>query len=104
MLFSPDCEHCQKQTEILLENSAKLQHTQIIMTTTLKMDKIREFIAKYHLDDYPNFLIGRDPSMFFGIFYELKSTPFLAIYNQKEELIRVFDGGAKWNKLEEALK
>lgn len=104
MLFSPDCEHCQKQTEILLENMDKLNHTQIVMTTTLQLDKIRDFVAKYKLDKYPNILVGRDPNLFFGIFYDLKYTPFLAIYDKKEDLLKAFDGGAKWNKLEEVLK
>ncbi len=104
MLFSPDCEHCQHQTEILLENVSKLKHVQIVMATTSPLDKIDEFTKKYKLNEYGMFMLGRDPSMFFGTFYQFKATPFLAIYNKKRELVTVFDGGAKWKKLEVVLK
>lgn len=104
MLFSPDCEHCQKQTEILMEHLDELKDVQIVMATTLPLEKIKEFIRRFKLNDHPNFFIGRDNAMFLGIYFDLHSIPLLAIYNKKDELINVFEGGAKWKKLAEALK
>lgn len=104
MLFSPDCEHCQHQTEILLENIEKLKDVQIVMATTSPPHIIEWFINKYEMSKHKNFLIGRDQQVLLGPFYKLNNIPLLAIYDKKGLLVKVFDGGAKWKKLEEALK
>ena len=104
MLFAPDCEHCQKQTEILLENIDSLNDVEIVMATQYPLDEIKTFAEKNKLYDHPNFHIGRDKASFLGTFFNLSTVPLLAVYNKKGEIKDVFDGGAQWNKLSEALK
>jgi thiol-disulfide isomerase/thioredoxin len=104
MLFSPDCEHCQQQTKLLKEHMKEFGDLQIVMTTYYPLDKMRRFYQEYKIGSYPNIFMGRDVPYFFGPFYKAKSIPFLAIYNKQHKLVRVYDGGAKTDKILEALK
>ena len=103
MLFSPDCEHCREQTEILVKNMEKLKNTEIIMSTFQPIYKMKEFCSQYKLAKYPNVHVGRDVKYFFGPYYRIRYSPFIAIYNKDRKLVRVFEGGAKIDKLLEAL-
>jgi len=103
MLFSPDCEHCREQTEILVKNMEKLKNTEIIMSTFQPIYKMKDFCSQYKLAKYPNVHVGRDVKYFFGPYYRIRYSPFIAIYNKDHKLVRVFEGGAKIDKLLEAL-
>ena len=103
MLFSPDCEHCQDQTAILVKNMDKLKNTEIIMSTFQPVYKMKDFCNTYKLVKYPNVHVGRDVKYFFGPYYRMKYSPFIAIYDKDRKLVRVFEGGAKIDKLLEAL-
>lgn len=104
MLFSPDCDHCKKQTDIIVDNIDKLKDLEIVMTTFQPVEKMRRFYEKYGLAKYPNIHVGRDVRYFFGPFYRFRYSPFLAIYDERENLIKVYEGGAKGDKLLEALR
>lgn len=104
MLFSPDCEHCQQQTKLLTQNIRELGDLQIIMVTYQPLEKMKRFYQEYRIASYPNILMGRDVPYFFGPYYKARSIPFLAIYDKQHKLVRVYDGGAKMDKLKEALK
>ena len=104
MLFSPDCDHCKEQTEILLDNMDKLQHVDIVMTTFQPISKIKEFQRKYRLGIYKNIYLGRDVKFFFAPFYRIKYAPFLAIYNRQHKLVKTFEGDTKFSKLLEWVK
>jgi hypothetical protein len=104
MLFSPDCEHCQHQTEEIIKHIDELKEVQIIMTTYQPMDNMKRFCEKYELAKYPNILVGRDIYYFFGPFYKIRSIPFLAFYDKKQDLMKVFDGGATIGKITEVIR
>jgi thiol-disulfide isomerase/thioredoxin len=104
MLFSPDCEHCQEETKMILANKKQLADLQIVMVTYQPMEKMQRFYKEYKIADNPNIYMGRDIPYFFGPFYMGRSLPFLAIYDKQQKLVRVYDGGAKIDKILEALK
>jgi thiol-disulfide isomerase/thioredoxin len=104
MLFSPDCDHCKKQTDIIVDNIDRLKDLEIVMTTFQPIEKMRRFYEKYELSKYPNIHVGRDVRYFFGPFYRFRYSPFLAIYDENEKLIKVYEGGAKKDKLLEVLR
>lgn len=104
MLFSPDCEHCQEETKMIQANKKQLADLQIVMVTYQPMEKMQRFYKEYKLADNPNIYMGRDVPYFFGPYYRGRSIPFLAIYNKQQKLVRVYDGGAKIDKILEALK
>lgn len=95
MYFSPDCDHCQHQTEDILANMSKLKNVQIVMASYQPLDEIRRFRIRYKLDQYPNIHIGRDTQYFIPSFFGITSLPYLAIYNKKGDLVKVNEGNLK---------
>ena len=52
MVFSPDCEHCQHETELLLADIKKFKGAQIVMVTYLPYDEMMAFYKHYDLAKY----------------------------------------------------
>ncbi|MFZ9660335.1 MAG: peroxiredoxin family protein [Chitinophagaceae bacterium] len=103
MLFSPECGHCKEQTEILIKNMDKLKNTEIVMSTFQSISKMKEFCNQYKLERFPNIHMGRDVNYFLGTYYRIKYSPFVVIYDKDRNLTRVYEGGAKIEKIMEAL-
>ena len=95
MLFSPDCDHCQHQTEDIIKNIAAFKHTQIVMTTVLPFPMMKAFYERYQLSKHKNIIMGRDVLFFFSPYYRSQYTPYQALYNKKGELIFTHDGQMK---------
>ncbi|MDZ4796443.1 MAG: thioredoxin [Bacteroidota bacterium] len=93
MLFNPQCEHCQHETEALTTHIENFKHIQIIMATSMPFDSMMAFRERYHLEKYKNIVVGQDTHYFLSTFFMIRSLPFLAFYNKKKELISVFEGG-----------
>ncbi len=93
MVFSPDCEHCQHETEELINNIDKFKNILIVMTTTMPFDSMLAYREKYHLERYKNIIVAQDTDYFLFTFYQVHNLPFLAFYDKKKELISVFEGG-----------
>ncbi|MFT3945929.1 MAG: redoxin domain-containing protein [Agriterribacter sp.] len=104
MVFSPDCEHCQHETEMIKADIAKFKHTQILMVTPIAFDKTKKFYDKYDLKSYKNITVGYDPKFFFTGYFKLKMFPFIAIYDKKYELLKTFEGAAKMDDLLKYIK
>jgi hypothetical protein len=99
MLFSPDCEHCQHETEEIIKNMEALKNTQILMATSMPFDKMKEFYKHYKLNRFGNIVVGRDLHFMLPPFYNVRNLPFMAIYNKKKELVSVFEGNMPIDKL-----
>ncbi len=104
MLFSPDCDHCQHETEEIIKNITAFDKVQIVMSTTLPFDKMVDYYNKYDLKRFDNIIVGKDQAYFLPVFYDIHNLPFLAFYNKKKELISVFSGALPINKVAEELK
>lgn len=104
MLFSPDCDHCREQTEILTDNITKLKNVDIVMTTFQPIKKIRDFCREFELHQYSNIFIGRDVKYFFAPFFRIKYAPFIAVYGRDRKLVRTFEGDTEIDMLLNALK
>lgn len=102
--FSPDCEHCKKLTELLIERIAEFNKTQLVMISPLPMNKIKEFYTDHHIENYPTIKMGKDELYFFGNYFGAHYIPFIAAYNKKGELIKGWEGGTTISDLLEALK
>src|SRR5215510_15736602 len=60
ILFSPDCEHCQKETEELIDKIDSFKNIQIVMATFLPVDKMKTFYDNYKLNRFSNIIVGYD--------------------------------------------
>ena len=104
ILFSPDCDHCQHETEEIIRRIDDFKKVQIVMATTLPFDKMTEYYKKYNLNRFPNIVVGKDVGYMLPTFYNVRNLPFLAFYNSKKELISVFEGALPIEKILEELK
>lgn len=104
MLFNPECEHCQHETEEIVKNIDKFKDIQIIMTTNVPLVQVRTFIEKYGLGRFKNIEVAQDTHYFLISYYQLRNFPFLAFYNKKKELISVFQGSMPMEKVLAELK
>ena len=99
MLFNPDCDHCQHETEELIKHIDRFKNVQIIMATIMPFDAMKSFRRKYELSKYKNIVVGRDEHFFLVPFYNVSNLPFLAFYNKKGNLISVFEGSMPIEKV-----
>lgn len=104
MLFSPDCDHCQHETEQIIQHKDELEKVQIVMATVAPFDKMLGFYNKYDLKRFDNIVMGKDVGYLLPSFYNIRNFPFLAFYNKKKELISVFEGSMPIQKIVEELK
>ena len=103
MFFSPDCEHCQAETETLLKNMDLLKNVRVYMATIDPFDRLKVFNEYYKLYNYPNITLGRDYKFFMPIHYKINDAPYIAIYNKKKQLDTIFSGETKLNEIIEEL-
>jgi len=92
MLFNPQCEHCQHETEQIVAHIDEFKKVQIVMTTFMPFDSMMAFRAKYGLEKYKNIIVAQDTHYFLPSYYKISSLPFLAFYNKDKELISVHEG------------
>ena len=102
--FSPDCEHCQKETDDLILNIEKLKKVQVVMATWQPFVDMRKFYVDYKIFKYPNIVVGRDVSFIIPPFYNIRNLPFLALYDKKGNLITVAEGSLPISKVIELFK
>ena len=102
IFFSPDCSHCQHQTEDIIAGMDSLKDVQIVMATYQPFETMVAFNQKYEIEKYSNIKMGRDVSYFFPPFYKMKSLPHLALYNDKGVYITGFEGNQKVATIVEA--
>lgn len=104
MLFNPECEHCQKQLELLLSIPEVIQYTQLILSSIETFEKNRIFYSKFHLEKYPFIRLGKDYKYFFGAYFQPNTIPVLAFYNKKNELIFFNQGSTKKKMITNAIR
>lgn len=92
MVFSPDCEHCQHETEMLLADIDKFKDAQIVMITYLPYDEMIAFYKKYNIANYPEITMARDTKFFFPVFFQIKNLPSIFVYDKKGNLKKNFEG------------
>ena len=86
MIFSPDCEHCQHETEKLLANIDKFKTAQIVMVTYLPYDEMMAFYKNYKIADYPQITMARDTKFFFPVFFKVRNLPSIFVYDKKRKI------------------
>jgi thioredoxin-related protein len=104
MLFNPQCEHCQHETEELVKNIDKFKDIQIVMSTSMLFDSLLTFREKYKLAQYKNIVVTQDTHFFLYSFFTVHNLPFLAFYNKRKELISVFEGSMPIERVLNELK
>jgi thioredoxin-related protein len=99
MYFSPDCDHCQHQWEDMKKQMEKLKKYQIVMITHQPFDMMVEFYKKQRIASYANIKMGQDTKFVLPPFYQIKSLPYMALYDKNGRLVTTFEGNVKIDKL-----
>ncbi len=103
IIFSPDCEHCQHETEALIANIDKFKDAQIVMVEYLAYDEMKKFYNNYKIENYPNIIMGRDAKFFLPVFFKVESLPAIYVYDKKGNFKKAFSGSVKMDKIAAAL-
>jgi thiol-disulfide isomerase/thioredoxin len=104
LYFSPDCGHCQQETEELVSRISKLKNLQVVMITSKPYDEMKNFSDSYKLERFPNIKVGTDPNRLITRFYEVKFTPFSAVYDRKGKLVKTYEKGLDWDEFAKLVK
>ncbi|MDP4284249.1 MAG: redoxin domain-containing protein [Bacteroidota bacterium] len=104
MVFSPDCGHCQNETNMLIKNINRFKNTQIIMVTYLPYSEMMKFYSIYKIANYPQITMGRDTKYFFPIFFKIQNLPSIFVYDKKGNFKQKFEGDVNPEKILEELQ
>jgi len=104
LYFSPDCGHCQLETEEVLSKMKELNNLQIVMVTSRPFEDMANFADHYKISRFPSIKIGTDPSRMVTQFYQVKFTPFSALYDKNGRLVKVYENGIDMPELVNLVK
>lgn len=99
VIFSPECEHCQHETEEIIKHIDDFKKIQIVMTTTWPLSMMKNFCTKYNLERFDNITAGQDINYMLPSYYSIRNMPFLAFYDKKGKLIDTFEGALPVEKV-----
>ncbi len=103
IIFSPDCEHCQHETESLIANIDKFKDAQIVMVEYLSFEEMVKFYKIYKIENYTNIIMGRDAKFYLPMFFKIESLPAIYVYDKKGKFKQAFSGSVKIDKIAAAL-
>ncbi|AMR30894.1 hypothetical protein A0256_05375 [Mucilaginibacter sp. PAMC 26640] len=90
--FAPDCSHCQKLVYDMKPKMNSFKDLQIVMVTFSDIKMVKPFYDEYKLASFPNITIGSEG---YGgsvqKFYQIRTTPFIAFYNTKGNLVKSYE-------------
>jgi thioredoxin-related protein len=93
--FSPDCSHCQRMMYELKPYMKDFSKTQVVMVTFIQtsyLKLLKEFRRDFSLGSYPNWITGTEyPDYKLQRYFQVATTPFIAIYDRKGKLVKYFD-------------
>ena len=101
--FRPDCPHCQVETKSILNDIDSLRNFQICLLANAPIEDLRIYSQYYHLNQYTNIIIGKDYQNSFAHVFKPNAVPFVAIYNEKRKLAKIYYGEISVNTLVTAI-
>ncbi|MBB5397461.1 thioredoxin family protein [Mucilaginibacter sp. AK015] len=103
--FAPDCPHCQKLINDMKPYMKSFKDIQVVMITFSDIRMVKSFQKDYGLTAWPNFILGTEGYTYtVQRFYQLKHTPFVAIYNKGGKLVQTFEKQPEASDLLAAIK
>ena len=97
--FSPECGHCQFEMKEIEKNMDSLKDIFFVFASFHPLDSLYSFEKKYNTANYPNIVMGRDTKYFLPVYFNVKFTPFFALYDSKMKFVKSYDQGVKMPEL-----
>ncbi len=104
ILFNPFCDHCKHGTDDLKASIELFKDVQIVMASPVEFSYLKKFYDDYKIADYPNIIMGRDPSNYLGTFFNVQSIPAIFVYDKKGHFVKRFGSANTFSQIAEALK
>jgi hypothetical protein len=92
LYFSPDCEHCQKETEEILHHMDALKQARFYFVTNDPFDRLQIFYKYYKLRQYPNVVLGRDDQFFLLRHFKGAYPPYIVVYDRDKRQRAAWQG------------
>ena len=90
--FRPDCPHCNQETKLFIDNIEALKGVRFYYLTSASFDDIKGFYDHYNLEQYQNIIVGKDYEHSFFEVFNPRTVPYMAIYDGKKNLVKVYHG------------
>jgi len=84
--FSPFCKHCQALLADLTQHIDEFKGTRIYYVTPGKFSNMRTFYRYFHLEKYPNIVVGWDSANTFFSYFKATGTPYTTVFDSKKRL------------------
>lgn len=105
IVFNPDCHHCELEAEDIAQNIDAVKHINFLwITTSGDKNATLAFSQKFGFYKHSNFLFLYDPNFKIPVFYEVRTTPFIAVYDNAGKMKQIFRQGAKTENILAALE
>jgi len=104
MFFSPDCDHCQKETKEILAYKEELKSLQILMVSPVALSLIKSFYEDYNIASMPNIHMGQDLNYAIGVKYQIRTFPSIYVYDATGKLAKAFVGNVGVPAILDAVK
>ncbi|MEX6685984.1 redoxin domain-containing protein [Danxiaibacter flavus] len=99
--FNPECGHCQLTADAFSKKMDELKDVFMVWVTYHATPaQIQKFADDFNLSQYSNIRFGRDPQYFIPSFFEVKFTPFMAVYDKKGKFFQSYPEGTDPDTLE----
>ena len=93
--FSPDCGHCQHEATEMVKNIDSLKHTYIVWAGSRSIPELKAFSEKYGVIGCPNMVYGQDQHYSIPSYYQVKYTPFVAVYDYRKQFVKAYEMGVE---------
>lgn len=93
--FSPDCGHCQHEATEMVKNLDSLRHTYIVWAGSRSIPELKAFSEKYGVIGCPNMVYGQDQHYSIPSYYQVKYTPFVAVYDYRKQFVKAYEMGVE---------
>ncbi|MFY7899430.1 MAG: TlpA family protein disulfide reductase [Chitinophagaceae bacterium] len=97
--FSPECGHCEIEAKQIGLHMDSLRKAFFVFVSYHPLEKIKAFSEKYYLNKFSNIVVGRDIAYYIPVFFKVKYTPFVAVYDKNKNLIKVYEQGSEIKEL-----
>lgn len=98
--FSPDCSHCQHLMYEMKGQIKDFSKIQVVMISAVDYRMIKGFYRDFGISEYPNFTVGTEGYTYQVLkYYNVKMTPYIAIYDHKHKLLKAYDKAPKIKEL-----
>jgi thiol-disulfide isomerase/thioredoxin len=93
--FSPDCGHCQHEATEMVKNIDSLKPVYFVWAGSRSIPELKAFSEKYGFNALPNLVCGQDQQYSIPSYYQVKYTPFVAVYDNKKQFIKAYEMGVE---------